>query len=120
VVEASDFKVSLKAFESCLKNLERAGFQKENVGIYLLAGLPEQSYEDVFNMVRMLKQYGYPLKLAEYSPIPGTKMFEEAKKCLPGVQWDEPLFHNNSIYPCWDFPAKWDKVEELKTILLQK
>jgi len=116
VVEASDFKVSLKGFESCLKNLERAGFQKENVGIYLLAGLPGQSYEDVFRMVKMLKQYGYPLKLAEYSPIPGTKMFEVVKKSLPGVQWDEPLLHNNSIYPCWDFPAKWDKIESLKSL----
>jgi len=117
VVEASNFKASLKQFESSLKNMEDAGFQKENIGVYLLTGLPGQSYEDVYSMVRTLKQYGYPLKLAEYSPIPGTKMFEDAKKFLPDFNWDEPLLHNNSIYPCWDFPSKWSKIEKLKSLL---
>jgi len=40
--------------------------------------------------------------LAEYSPIPHTSLWEKA---LASSQYDlglEPLFHNNTLLPCWN------------------
>jgi len=43
----------------------------------------------------------YPV---EYSPIPGTPLFEKAKELSPFDLENEPLYHNNSLLPC-----RWEK-----------
>jgi hypothetical protein len=40
--------------------------------------------------------------LAEYSPIPHTPMWTEALQSSPYDLDTEPLFHNNTLLPCWD------------------
>ncbi len=37
--------------------------------------------------------------LAEYSPIPGTKMWADAIKSSPFDIQAEPIYHNNSLLP---------------------
>jgi hypothetical protein len=49
-----------------------------------------------------VKESGANPMLVEYSPIPHTPLFEKAKKISP-FDLDEPLYQNNSIFPCqWD------------------
>ena len=113
----SSFKVTFKEFEKTLEYLLKAGFGRDEIGVYILAGLPGQSVEEVEKTIRILKNYPVKIKLAEYSPIPGTKDFEIAKKLYPHLPFNEPLFHNNSIYPLWNFDNKWEKINELKQLI---
>jgi hypothetical protein len=39
--------------------------------------------------------------LAEYSPIPHTPLWERAVASSPYDLASEPLFHNNTLLPCW-------------------
>jgi len=56
------------------------------------------------------------LYLAEYSPIPGTPLWQEAVQCSPFDLQGEPLFHNNTILPCrWD-GFDWDDLQTLKAM----
>jgi hypothetical protein len=55
-------------------------------------------------------------KVVEYSPVPGTEMFELAKKVSP-FNLDEPLFHNNSILPCRWSGFTPDDLNEIKLSL---
>jgi uncharacterized radical SAM superfamily protein len=117
VSKASHLKVSMKNLENALRNLQHAGIDIKDIGIYILAGLPGQSPEDVRKTIRLLLSFGAPIKLAEYSPIPGTRLFNEVMKFMPYTDWEEPLNHNNSIFPCWDIPGKWEIINELKAEL---
>lgn len=112
--EEIGFKVSFSDFEKALKYLTKAGFTKEEIGVYIIAGLPGQSPEEVLNTIRVLKNYPVKIKIAEYSPIPKTRDFEIAKKLYPRLPLDEPLFQNNSIYPLWNFENKWEIINRIK------
>ncbi|MGB9642246.1 MAG: B12-binding domain-containing radical SAM protein [Candidatus Ratteibacteria bacterium] len=112
----SSFKVCLSEFENAMKNLVDAKFSKQEIGVYILAGLPDQNIEDVAGTIKFLKQFPCEIKIAEYSPIPGTIDFELSKRLYPALPLDEPLYQNNSIFPLWNFEGKWEKINWLKNL----
>jgi radical SAM superfamily enzyme YgiQ (UPF0313 family) len=96
-------KVDNQEFREAIKHLKRAGYLSEEIGVYILVGLPSQRVGEAEESMALVKETGAKPILVEYSPIPHTPLFEKAKK---GSQFDlenEPLFHNNTILPCqWD------------------
>jgi len=96
-------KVNNQEFRLAVENLKRAGYPGEEIGVYLLAGLPGQTAGEIEESIATVRETGARPILVEYSPIPGTPMFEEAQKRSPFNIAGEPLFHNNSILPCqWE------------------
>jgi radical SAM superfamily enzyme YgiQ (UPF0313 family) len=93
-------KVSNEDFRRSVRNLRRAGYSKEDIGVYVMAGLPGQRVQEVKESIAFVKELGAKPMLVEYSPIPNTPLFEKAKKMSPFDLESEPLFHNNSIFPC--------------------
>jgi len=92
-------KITNKQFSKAIENLKTAGYSGQDIGVYVLMGLPGQPLEEVFESVRYVSNCGVMTKLATYSPIPGT---EEWKKAVETFNLDpdaDPLLHNNSIYP---------------------
>jgi hypothetical protein len=68
-----------------------------------MAGLPGQRVAEVEESIAFVRETGAKPVLVEYSPIPGTPLFEKAKEMSPFDIENEPLFHNNSILPCqWE------------------
>ncbi len=96
-------KVDNQEFRQAVKNLKRAGYSKEEIGVYIMAGLPGQRAGEVEESIAFVRETGARPMLVEYSPIPHTPLFEKAKKMSSFDLENEPLFHNNSILPCqWD------------------
>jgi radical SAM superfamily enzyme YgiQ (UPF0313 family) len=96
-------KVDNQAFRRAVSNLIKAGFSPNEIGVYVMAGLPRQELSHIRETVAFVKQIGARPLLVEYSPIPGTPLFEEAKKLSRFDIENEPLYHNNSILPCqWE------------------
>ena len=96
-------KVNNQEFQRAVKNLKRAGYSKEEIGVYIMAGLPGQRAGEVEESIAFVRETGARPMLVEYSPIPHTPLFEKAKKMSSFDLENEPLFHNNSIMPCqWD------------------
>jgi radical SAM superfamily enzyme YgiQ (UPF0313 family) len=85
---------------NCLK---KGGFKKGEFSIYLLLGYPDQKLEELKEDAQFLNSLGAKVSLAEFSPVPGTQIFENYKESL-----SEPLLHNNSIF---GFFAK-DKIRD--------
>ncbi len=83
-----------------IKCLTDAGFQREEIGIYLLCGLPGQSASEVADSIDYVQSCSAKPILAEYSPIPGTALWEEAVRVSPFDIQAEPLYHNNTLLPC--------------------
>jgi radical SAM superfamily enzyme YgiQ (UPF0313 family) len=96
-------KVDNQAFRQAIKNLKRAGYSGEEIGVYLMVGLPGQRVGEVEEGIVFVKESGANPMLVEYSPVPHTPLFERAKKMSSFDLENEPLYHNNSILPCqWD------------------
>ncbi|MCM8803480.1 MAG: radical SAM protein, partial [Candidatus Omnitrophica bacterium] len=95
-IEESGYKVNFSEFENSIKYLIYAGFTKEEIGVYILAGLPGQMPNEVINTINILRNYPVKIKIAEYSPIPGTVDFKIAQKLYPDLPISNPLFQNNS------------------------
>jgi radical SAM superfamily enzyme YgiQ (UPF0313 family) len=82
-------KTSNFEFVKAVENLVAAGYEKKNIFTYLLAGVPGMSFESVEKSIDYVSKKGIKISLAEFSPIPGTKMEET----LP-----DPLLTNNTVF----------------------
>lgn len=106
-------KVNNQEFRRAVYSLKKAGYTGEEIGVYLMAGLPGQRAEEVKESIAFVREAGAKSVLTEYSPIPGTPLFEKAKKMSP-FDLNEPLFHNNSILPCQWEGFSWTDFGRLK------
>ncbi len=96
-------KVDNEEFRQAIKYLKRAGYSGEEIGIYIMIGLPGQRVGEAEESIAYVKETGARPMLVEYSPIPHTTLFEKAKRMSQFDLENEPLFHNNSILPCqWE------------------
>jgi len=107
-------KTSNKEFEEAIKHLRKAGYQPADIGVYLLIGLPGQHIQEIRKSIQFVRDCGARPFLSEYSPIPGTQLWEEALRHSPFDLAHEPLLHNNSILPCRLDGLSWEELYELK------
>jgi radical SAM superfamily enzyme YgiQ (UPF0313 family) len=113
--ERLDPKIQPGELEEALANLQEAGFQQKEIGVYLLIGLPGQGEEEIVASIRRVKELGGTPVLAQYSPIPGTALWPQAVATSRYDLQSDPLFHNNSIFPCWP-QFSWDRYTRLKRL----
>jgi radical SAM superfamily enzyme YgiQ (UPF0313 family) len=90
-------KITPAGFLKAVRHLREAGFSQRRIGAYLLVGLPGQTPEDVLEDVEIVLDAGAHPKLAEYSPIPGTGMWDEATQDGEHGFMHEPLLQNCTL-----------------------
>ncbi len=111
-----DIKVGPSEFERASANLKEAGFTEDDLGAYLLFGLPGQSMKALEASIRIVRGAGVRPVLAQYSPIPHTALWNEAVRASRYDLASDPIFHNNSIFPCQKEPFSWEKISRLKEL----
>ena len=110
-----DRKLTKAQWDEGIKNLLEAGFDRRDIGVYILFGLPNQEEEEIIRTIEFAKSYGFRPHLAYYTPIPGSKLFEKAKYVCNYPISEDPIYQNNAIWPCykkgfsWEERAKWRK-----------
>jgi radical SAM superfamily enzyme YgiQ (UPF0313 family) len=112
---ATGSKVTNPDFVRAVNNLHKAGYADNEIGVYILFGLPNQDIRQVISTVDFVRASGARPMIAEYSPIPGTALWTEAVKKSPFPIETEPLFHNNSILPCRWENLTYEMYKKLKT-----
>ncbi len=110
-----DEKVTLEEFEEAVRNLKEAGFTAKELGAYLLYGLPEEDFKAVERALKYLEKLQVSPYLSEFSPIPGTSLFEEAKKTSRYPLSEDPLFTNKSVFPALKNPD-WEEIHRIKNL----
>ncbi len=108
-----DRKATRSEFFAAAEALLSAGFDREQVGAYLLAGLPGQSTADVIEAVELVRAAGIRPIPAYYSPIPGTGLWQEAVRVSRYRLEQDPIATNNAAMPCWD-AFRWETVSRIK------
>jgi radical SAM superfamily enzyme YgiQ (UPF0313 family) len=85
--------------QSAFQALGAAGFKREEVMLYVLGALPGQRYTELLSAVKAARGSGFSVQVAEYSPVPGSSMWEESVRLSPYPLEREPLYQNNSFMP---------------------
>jgi radical SAM superfamily enzyme YgiQ (UPF0313 family) len=124
-VESTDFanrngmdrKITESDFTRAVTALRQAGFRRDQVGAYLLIGLPGQDIGDVEQSVRAVLASGITPVLTHYTPIPRTRLWENAVASSRYPLDADPLYTNNSIFPCRADSFSWPELSRLKQII---
>jgi radical SAM superfamily enzyme YgiQ (UPF0313 family) len=114
-----DDKVTAAEFKRAVSCLKAAGFDKDQVGAYLLVGMPNQSMAAIETSIRIVTDSRITPIPAYYTPIPHTRLWPEA---VASSRYDleaDPVFTNNAVLPCRKAPFSWQFLSSLK-MLVQK
>jgi molybdenum cofactor biosynthesis enzyme MoaA len=115
--QSLDGKLDPPMLEEGLERLLEAGFARQSITAYVLAGLPGQQAEEVESSLRHAAGLGIRVQIAEYSPTPGSALWSEAVRRSSFDLEAEPLTQNNSILPMrWEGFTPED-LDRLKTLL---
>ena len=98
LLEERSPKASVADLERALGELERAGYERREINVYLIMGLPGQGISGVGESVRFVRGLGAIPRVAFFSPIPGTA--EWTVLVGKGVLADDsdPLLHNKTAF----------------------
>ena len=113
-------KVRNEHLEDACRYLREAGYKPDEIGIYLICGLPGQSAGEVAESIRYVQACGAKPVIAEYSPIPGTALWDESVRTSAHDIAKEPLWHNNTLLPCASTDLTYDRYRQLKQLAKSK
>ena len=92
-------KVSNESFAGTVENLYAAGFGPNELDAYVMMALPDQPLQEILWSMAYVHSLGVGIRLAAFSPIPGTMEFERAVARGELAHDADPLLTNNSILP---------------------
>jgi radical SAM superfamily enzyme YgiQ (UPF0313 family) len=91
-------KVCNRDVENAVKAFVAAGFSSQDVGVYLLAGLPGQETEEIARGIEFVHSLGVRPYIAEFSPVPGTVEWKRLERQGIVSLAMDPVLTNNSIF----------------------
>jgi radical SAM superfamily enzyme YgiQ (UPF0313 family) len=96
-------KFEPRLFSETVRLLREAGFPSRALIAYVLAGLPGQRAQEAEASLRAARASGARVQVSEFSPVPGSPLWEKAVSLSRYPLAEEPLYQNNSI-----FPLEWE------------
>jgi radical SAM superfamily enzyme YgiQ (UPF0313 family) len=99
ILAKASAKVSTADLEKALIALERSGYRRSEVNVYLIAGLPEQDFWGIKESIRQVHRLGARPRLAYFSPVPGTPEWNTLVKKGIFSSDADPLLHNKLTFP---------------------
>lgn len=97
ILSKSSNKVTVAEMVRAVDNLEKAGYKRSDIGVYLLFGLPGQNLRDVEQSLLFAQDLGVSPHLALFSPVPGTVDFLNLQK-TGLLSTPTNLYETNKIY----------------------
>jgi radical SAM superfamily enzyme YgiQ (UPF0313 family) len=94
-------KVTPENLSRAVANLEKAGYKRNSLEAYIMMGLPNQSMEEIYESILFVHTLGIKIRLASYSPIPGTVDYDRAIDENLFDKNADPLLTNKSIFPLY-------------------
>ena len=91
-------KVTCEDLSRAVKHLKKHGFTKKEIGVYLMYGLPGQTFEEVKDGVEFLRSLSVRIHLAEFSPIPATDCWKDLEDKGIVKKGMDPLLTNNTVF----------------------
>ena len=109
-------KITNEETKYAIACLLEAGYKGDEIGMYILCGLPGQNAFEVRESIDFVRSCGARPVITEFSPIPGTLIWKEAVETSPYDIENEPLYHNNTLLPCRGKEFTYKIYQELKNM----
>ncbi len=113
-------KVNDENLIAALSYLNEAGFTTPEIGVYVMIGMPGQEAKEVEESIEKVIKFGGTPVLTEFSPIPGTKIWNEALRYSKYDLSNDPIYHNNSIFPCEWSGFTWEDFLRIKSMVNER
>ncbi|MFH1593558.1 MAG: B12-binding domain-containing radical SAM protein [Candidatus Omnitrophota bacterium] len=114
IQEATGSKVDNSDIERSIILLKEAGFEKKDIGVYILTGAPWISIDATKEDILYVNSLGAKAVLASYSPIPLTRDYEELLGSGIIKSNLDPLWHNKAIFSDKLMPGMADEIQDLR------
>jgi len=118
VLTKAGSKVSEGDLEEALVYLEKAGFRRCEINVYLLVGLPSQDGAGIRESIIHVQRLGAIPRLAYFSPVPGTKEWKELVEKGYLAQDADPLLHNKLAFLYLSAEVSPKELRSLKELAL--
>lgn len=92
-------KITPGEMTRAVQNLVKAGYQSRDIETYIIMGLPNQPLEEVIETILYANNLGIQVRLASFSPIPGTKDYQRAIENGYLPPDSDPLITNKTVIP---------------------
>lgn len=112
-------KVNNEDLERAVRNLKKQGFSKNEIGVYLMYGLPGQAINEVIEGIEFLKGLGVRINLTEFSPIKGTMAWDELVRQNIIDNDLDPLITNNTVFSYLYSGYDHEEVRKMKIYVKQ-
>ncbi len=96
-LRATGPKTSADDFARAVSLLKRSGFEGTDIGAYVLAGLTNQTFQEVVETIAFVHAQGVLVKLSRFSPIPGTVEWQHWVDAGWMAADADPLMHNHAL-----------------------
>ena len=117
LIKKSCPKISPDGLDKALDHLERAGFVREQINVYLMVGFPDQIISGIRESILKVRSLGAKARLSYFSPIPGTADWEKIISRGYLNEDDDPLLHNKLVFPYMWGNISSDEFESLKKMI---
>ncbi|GAB4112821.1 MAG: B12-binding domain-containing radical SAM protein [Candidatus Caldatribacteriota bacterium] len=113
-------KVTNIQFKRAVELLLKAGFKRDQIGAYLLIGLPGQKEQEIIDSINFVIDCGAHPRLAKFSLIPGTKIWGKSKDYFNLSTELDPLWHNDALLPYLSPDINSEILEKIKELIKRK
>jgi radical SAM superfamily enzyme YgiQ (UPF0313 family) len=100
-----------------VENLEEVGYAREALETYILMGLPNQSFDEIYESLLFAHSLGIKIRLASFSPIPGTVDYNRAIEYGLFPEDADPLLTNKTIYPLHRSAEAFHKFRQIRQLV---
>jgi molybdenum cofactor biosynthesis enzyme MoaA len=110
-------KVSPDQLRKAVEHLRDAGYQAKSLESYVMMGLPHQNYQEVYESILFVHSLGIKIRLASFSPIPGTAEYKRAVQDDLFPADADPLLTNKTVYPLHRTPEAFRGFSEIRQLV---
>ncbi|MGQ9615868.1 MAG: B12-binding domain-containing radical SAM protein [Spirochaetota bacterium] len=112
-------KIENFEYAGAVAHLREAGYRREDIGTYVMVGLPGQTPSSVENTIHFIYNCGGAPHLSYFSPIPDTGIWNEVLRSSPFPIEKEPLFQNNTVFILGNRDFTQETIVFLKNMALE-
>jgi radical SAM superfamily enzyme YgiQ (UPF0313 family) len=94
-------KITPDELTRAVHHLVKAGYRPHDLETYIIMGLPNQPLEEVVETILFAHGLGLQVRMASFSPIPGTADYSKAITTGYLPDDPDPLLTNNTIIPMY-------------------
>ncbi|MFH1478237.1 MAG: radical SAM protein [Candidatus Omnitrophota bacterium] len=107
-------KVTNVDLKRAIRNLREAGFNKSDLGVYILIGANWLNIDKTMKDILFINSLGVKVVLASYSSIPGTMDYKNMLKNNTLKKDTDPLWHNKAIFSELLEPRSSENIQKIR------